>query len=74
MKDKATVRRKVKPVAIMFSEYYFYLTAFIGDEGIRKDFVELNDFFLTIYRIDRIERLKVMDEKFHIPYSSRFEE
>lgn len=73
-KDKAVVKRKVKPVAIMFSEYYFYLTAFIDDEEIRKDFDVLNDSFPTIYRIDRIKKLKVLDEKFHIPYSSRFEE
>ena len=31
-KDGAIVKRRVKPVAIMFSEYYFYLTAFIEDE------------------------------------------
>lgn len=74
MKDKAIVRRKVKPVAIMFSEYYFYLTAFIDDEEVRKDFDVINDSFPTIYRIDRIKKLKVLGEKFHIPYSSRFEE
>ena len=28
----------------------------------------------TIYRIDRIQEYTVLDEKFHIPYSSRFEE
>jgi predicted DNA-binding transcriptional regulator YafY len=73
-KDKAIVKRKVKPVAIMFSEYYFYLTAFIDDEDVRKDFEVLNDSFPTIYRIDRIRKLTVLSEKFHIPYSSRFEE
>ena len=74
MKDKAVVKRKLKPVAIMFSEYYFYLTAFIDDEDVRKDFDVINDSFTTIYRIDRIKHLRVLDEKFHIPYSSRFEE
>lgn len=73
-KDKKIVTRKVKPLAIMFSEFYFYLTAFIDDEEVRRDFDVLNDSFPTIYRIDRIKRLKVLDEKFHIPYSSRFEE
>lgn len=72
--DKQLVTRKVKPVAIMFSEYYFYLTAFIDDEEVRKDFDVINDSFPTIYRIDRIKSLKVLDEGFHIPYSSRFEE
>lgn len=72
--DKTIVKRKIKPVAIMFSEYYFYVTAFIDDENVRKDFDILNDSFPTIYRVDRIKKLKVLDEKFHIPYSSRFEE
>lgn len=74
LKDKAVVHRKLKPVAIMFSEYYFYLTAFIDDEGIRKGFDVLNDSFPTIYRIDRVKKLQVLEEHFHIPYSSRFEE
>lgn len=73
-KDKAVVKRKLLPVAIMFSEYYFYLTAFIDDENVKKDFDVLNDSFPTIYRIDRIKGMKLLDEKFHIPYSSRFEE
>lgn len=74
MKGKEVVTRKVKPVAIMFSEYYFYLTAFIDDEKVRQEFDVLNDSFPTIYRIDRIRKLEVLDERFHIPYSSRFEE
>lgn len=74
-RDKSVVNRKVKPVAIMFSEYYFYLTAFIDeDDDVREHFDVINDSFPTIYRIDRIRRMKVLDEKFHIPYSSRFEE
>ncbi len=72
--DKKVVRRKLQPVAIMFSEYYFYLTAFIDDESVRKNFDVINDSFPTIYRIDRIKSLQVLDERFHIPYSSRFEE
>ena len=74
LKDKETVHRKVKPLAIMFSEYYFYLTAFIDDANVRKDFDVLNDSFPTIYRIDRIKSLRILDEKFHIPYTDRFEE
>jgi predicted DNA-binding transcriptional regulator YafY len=73
-KDKEVVKRKLKPVAIMFSEYYFYLTAFIDDENVREDFDVINDSFPTIYRIDRIKSLSVLDERFYIPYSSRFEE
>ncbi|MFR3752263.1 MAG: hypothetical protein ACLTW9_07865 [Enterocloster sp.] len=72
-KDKAVVSRKLLPVAIMF-RITFYLTAFIDDENVKKDFDVLNDSFPTIYRIDRIKGMKLLDEKFHIPYSSRFEE
>lgn len=74
MIDKEVVPRKVKPVAIMFSEYYFYLTAFIDNEKVKKDFEVPNDLAPTIYRIDRIRSLKILDERFHIPYRSRFEE
>ncbi len=73
-KDKKIVRRKLKPVAILFSEYYFYLTAFVDDKEVQENFDVLNDAFPTIYRLDRIKKLKLLDEKFHIPYSSRFEE
>ena len=73
-KDKQIVHRELKPVAIMFSEYYFYLTAFIDDEEVKKDFDVLNDSFPTIYRIDRIRSLNVLEKRFYIPYSSRFEE
>ena len=73
-KDKTVVHRKLRPAAIMFSEYYFYLTAFIDDEDVKKDFSVLNDAFPTIYRIDRIRSFKILNERFNIPYSSRFEE
>ena len=42
-KDKKTVHRKLQPVALMFSEYYFYVTAFIDDEEVKVDFDVLND-------------------------------
>lgn len=74
MMDKKTVKRKIKPVAIMFSEYYFYVIAFIDDEKVRENFDVINDSFPTIYRIDRIQSLEVLEERFHIPYASRFEE
>lgn len=73
-KDKKKVKRKLKPVAIMFSEFYFYMTAFIDDEHTKEGFDVLEDAFPTIYRIDRIERLQVLEEHFKIPYKDRFEE
>ena len=71
MKEPRLVRRRVQPVGIMFSEYYFYLTAFLED---KTDFENPDDLFPTIYRIDRIYSFKVLDEHFRIPYTSRFEE
>lgn len=74
IKGREVVKRKIQPVAIMFSEYYFYLTAFIGDEEVRKGFDFIDDSFPTIYRIDRIQKLKTLKEKFDIPYKDRFQE
>ena len=61
-------------MAIMFSEYYFYLTAFIEDEDVKADFDVIDDAFPTIYRIDRIAGYKVLDKQFKIPYGNRFKE
>lgn len=71
MKDPKQIWRRVLPVGIMFSEYYFYLTAFLEDKS---DFENPDDLFPTIYRIDRIQSFKVLDEHFKIPYRDRFEE
>ena len=50
------------------------MAAFIDDETVRENFNVINDSFPTIYRIDRIQGLKTLDETFYIPYSDRFEE
>lgn len=71
MKEPKLVSRRVQPVGIMFSEYYFYLTAFLED---KTDFENPDDLFPTIYRIDRIRRFTVLDERFHVPYKDRFQE
>lgn len=42
-KDKSIVNRRLRPAAIMFSEYYFYLTAFIDDEVLCQYFDVSND-------------------------------
>ena len=72
--DNEIKKRKLKPAAIMFSEFYFYLTAFIDDKNLCENFDVANDPFPTIYRIDRIQSLKVLDDHFRVLYSSRFEE
>ena len=71
MKEPKAVKRRVLPVGLMFSEYYFYLTAFLEDKS---SFENPDDLFPTIYRIDRIRSFKVLDEHFRVPYRDRFEE
>jgi len=71
IKEPSTVKRRVQPVGLMFSEYYFYLTAFLED---KEHFENPGDLFPTIYRIDRIRSFKVLDEHFRVPYAGRFEE
>lgn len=66
--------RKLKPMAIMFSEMYFYLAAEQTDENVKANFSVVNDANPTIYRIDRIQGCKILDENFHVEYSDRFEE
>jgi len=66
--------RKLKPMAIMFSEMYFYLAAEQTDENVKVNFSVVNDANPTIYRIDRIQGCKILNEKFHVEYSDRFEE
>lgn len=59
------IKRKVKPVGILFSEYYFYLAAFP---------VEYDFEFPTIYRMDRITKYEIQEERFKVNYADRFEE
>ena len=70
------VSRVLKPVGIMFSEFYFYLVGFIDKENqLEKIKFEVeNDPFPTIYRIDRIKEYAVTDAHFNVPYQNRFEE
>lgn len=69
-----THEREVQPVAIMFSEYYFYMLGFIQNIDKETAFENIDDANPTVYRIDRIENLKVTDQHFKIPYKDRFEE
>lgn len=63
--DRSKIKRKVKPLSIVFSEYYFYLIAshtLEGEEVIR------------YYRIDRIVKFIRHRTGFHINYAHRFDE
>lgn len=63
--ESEATKRNIKPLSIMFSEYYFYLAALI--EGMEYKFP-------TIYRVDRIGSFSNANRKFPIEYSSRFED
>lgn len=73
-KDHQVVTRRLKPLALLFSEYYFYLIAFIDDKELSKIYESVRDITPTIYRLDRIKSLTVEKEHFRIPYSRRFQE
>lgn len=64
-KDGVASHRAVKPLSVMFSDYYFYLIAWMADDS--KDFP-------TVFRVDRMTDIKATGEKFKIPYKDRFEE
>lgn len=74
LKEPNLVIRQVEPVGIMFSEYYFYLTAFLQDINREAEFDNADDLFPTIYRIDRIRSFRVLNRHFHSPYKNRFKE
>lgn len=63
--DGTERQHDVKPVGIMFSEFYFYLIAYMADES--KDFP-------TVFRIDRISNMEYTEQKFDYPYAKRFSE
>lgn len=74
VKGKAVVHRRLQPVAILFSEYYFYLAAFIDNKPADSAATGKQDLYPTIYRIDRMIDFQVLEERFVIPYKDRFEE
>ena len=57
--------RVVKPVAILFSEFYFYLIAYYADDSAD---------YPIVFRIDRMEKICVKKERFSVPYRDRFKE
>lgn len=63
--EEAAVKRTVEPVGLIFSEFYFYMIAFL--EGRPKEYP-------AIYRVDRILSFTVTDKHFDLPYKDRFEE
>ena len=73
--DGVLVQRRLQPVGIMFSEFYFYLAGFIVPKEKEELKFEIeNDPFPTIYRIDRINSFSITETHFAVPYSKCFEE
>lgn len=68
-----TVTRLVEPMAILFSEYYFYLNAFIVERGTDGSYNHKYN-YPTVFRIDRIKTYRKTGEKFQVSYADRFEE
>lgn len=64
--DRKQVKRKIKPVSIMFSEYYFYLIAYVSDS---------KDPTVPIYfRVDRIVDMTIHRESFSITREQSIDE
>jgi len=62
--DGAEKEHTAKPVALLFSEFYFYLVAYKEEETE----------FPTIFRVDRIGTMESTGNTFHIPYADRFKD
>ncbi len=74
-KYKEPIKRVIKPVGILFSEFYFYMIAFIV-KGENEEFNKtIKDYaYPALYRIDRIRRFTITDNHFPLVYANRFEE
>ena len=63
-KDGMSHQRAVKPLSIMFSEYYFYVIALYDD-------ADEGEVYRT-FRIDRLADLKETGKTFRIPHNAKF--
>lgn len=70
---KKDVKRMIEPVAIMFSEYYFYLNAYIVEKDDSGHYVHRFE-YPAVFRLDRIKSYRQTGEQFRVSYNSRFEE
>lgn len=56
---------KLKPLGLVFSEYYFYLVG---------EIVGKRENHPIVFRVDRFQKYSITEEKFSMPYKDRFEE
>lgn len=54
--DRKWVTHRLRPASVMFTDYYFYLIAFLADGNIEKPYY---------FRIDRINKINVHRKKFN---------
>ena len=69
--DINSIKRKLCPLAIMFSEMYFYMAAKIEDKEIEEKLRRNYCSSPAIYRLDRISSVKILDEHFTISDKDR---
>lgn len=62
--DGTEKEHTAKPVALLFSEFYFYLVAY----------KEAETEFPTIFRVDRIRTMEKTGSHFQMPYQDRFKD
>ena len=65
-------QKRLKPVAILYLDQFFYLAAYEEKNGLggEKEYLASPE----VYRVDKMHNLQVLEERFHIPYRKRFEE
>ena len=72
------VKRMIEPVGIVFSEYYFYLNAFLVEKDAKGKYAKgkyaHKYSYPAVFRVDRIVKLRETNEKFKVSYNGRFEE
>lgn len=63
--DGMIKEHRLTPVALLFSDYYFYLVAYSN---------RTQDDFVINFRVDRIQDVVLTNNTFKIPYAKRFKE
>lgn len=63
--NREEVKRKIKPTAILFSEYYFYLIAYMADDA---------EYNAKYFRVDRISAMMEHRENFQLDRKYDFDE
>ena len=71
--EEKPVKRIIEPLALLFSEYYFYLNANIVEKNGEDEYIPKYN-YPAVFRIDRIQSFKKLNLKFKLPYANRFQE